>query len=249
MCCLAILSASVVPWRSMTLATDVESTDLGQIYKQIQPYMIVNGYGKHLIKMRSERLEIVFEQTSADLNDETDAAPVWKEYSFAYKPDGRNQSLAFAGPYFPRLDFTLWEAAPSNIDKHKWVSAVVFRLLQGEKTVVKLLGPQPAGLKRKPKYVRAMLYKLKYTKGADKPAGYWERKPLAEYLPPQKLTDALLESHLKAVGVSRSNYSPLVRNQVVKNALKWIRNMVCTLEGSTATFATLCSGFAVLHAM
>lgn len=235
--CLTLLSLSVVPFRRILPETKVDNTDLGHLFQQASPYRIVNEYGKHLVKMRSERLEIVMEHSNS-------LEGPWTEYPFAYKPGPANSSLSMAGPYYPRLDFQLWEAAPSNIQKHLWVSAFTFRLLQSDPAVLHLLGV-PVAPRKKPTFVRAMLYKMKYTKLPGK-EGFWKRKELAEYLPPQSLDSPLLLSHLKELRIPKKNPTPVIRNVFLKTVLEKSRTAVSLLEGSFLTIAILASGFALI---
>lgn len=235
--CLTLLSLSVVPLRRVLPEAKVCNTDLGNIYQQASPYRFVNEYGQHLVKMRSERLEIVMEHSES-------AEGPWVEYPFAYKPGQANATLAMAGPYLPRLDFELWSAAPSNIKKHTWVSALAFRLLQSDPAVLRLMGVAVVP-RKKPAYVRGMLYKLKYSK-LPGTAGYWKRKALAEYLPPVSMTDEMLLGHLKEMRIPKTNPKPVIRNAVVKTVLDKVRQTTQTMEGSFLTIAILASGFALI---
>lgn len=235
--CLTLLSLSVVPLRRVLPEARVDNTDLGHLYQQVSPYRVVNEYGLHLVKMRSERLEIVMEHSDS-------AEGPWTEYPFAYKPGPANSTLSFAGPYYPRLDFQLWSAAPSNIQKHTWVSALTFRLLQSDPAVLRLMGVSVPPRKR-PAYVRAMLYKLKYSK-LPGTAGYWKRKALAEFLPPVSLTNELLLSHLKELRIPKTNPKPVIKNAIVKGVLEKARQTTSLVEGSFLTLAILASGFALI---
>lgn len=63
------------------------------MYQKVNKYHIVNQYGQHLIKMRSERLEFALEYShSADVENAK-----WNEVEFLYKPTNLNQSLPFFG--------------------------------------------------------------------------------------------------------------------------------------------------------
>lgn len=235
--CLLMLSFSVVPLRRVLPEAKVDHTGLGHLYEQITPYRIVNEYGLHLVKMRSERLEIVME------HGESQEGP-WTEYPWAYKPGAANSTLSFAGPYLPRVDFEMWAAAPSNIEKHKWVSALAFRLLQSDPAVLRLMGEKTKP-RKKPAFVRAMLYKLKYTKAPGN-SGYWKRKALAEFLPPVNLSNELLAKHLKEMRIPKTNPKPVIKNALVKTVLEKVRQTAYALAGSDLTIAVLVAGFAFI---
>lgn len=63
------------------------------MYQKVNKYHVVNQYGQHLVKMRSERLELTFEYShSADAENAK-----WNEVEFLYKPANLNRSLPFFG--------------------------------------------------------------------------------------------------------------------------------------------------------
>lgn len=133
----------------------------------------------HLRKMRSERLEIIYEHAQS-------AEGPWTEYGFRYKPWSRTEIASFtglelmnkqymrltknirphlniceflAGFYLPRLDNKFYDAVSSTFRDNLWTVVLAYRLLENEPQVLKLLGIdepiQPA-----PKYVRAVKYKF-----------------------------------------------------------------------------------------
>lgn len=234
------LGISLVPFRNIHPGTNVDNTELSELYHKVKDFKIGNEFGTHLRKMRSERLEMVIEYT-----DNLEGG-VWTEYPFAYKPWNVNHSLPFTGPYFPRFDFKFWEAAPSNFKDHLWVSSVVLRLLQNEPAALNLLGlTQP--LRKAPKYIRVMLYKFKYSPWAEQSSNYWTRSKLAEFLPPMSLQDTLLQANLKTMRIPLKSQIPkTLKNHVVKSVLDSIRKTVSLLEGSFLTFGILSTGFAII---
>lgn len=72
-----------------------------------------------------------------------------------------------AGPYFARLDHQLYTAAASNYREQLWTVSIAYRLLQNSPHVLRLLGHIQGPVEPAPKYVRAVLYKFKYTRIAD----------------------------------------------------------------------------------
>ena len=63
------------------------------MYQKVNKYHIVNQYGQHLVKMRSERLELAFEYS---FTSDVDTAK-WHEVEFLYKPTNLNRTLPFFG--------------------------------------------------------------------------------------------------------------------------------------------------------
>lgn len=155
---------------------------LGRFHQQVRNFYVVNEYGQHLRKMRANRLEIVFEHSQ-------DIEGPWQEYGFRYKPWSETETLHFAGnhfpiyfqyffiinnkknklgPYFARLDHQLYNAATSNYRDQLWTVSTAYRLLQNNQHVLRLLGQHiDKSIEPPPKYVRAVLYKFKFTRIAD----------------------------------------------------------------------------------
>jgi hypothetical protein len=105
----------------------------------------------------------------------------WLEYNFLYKPGNVNHSLPFVGtkpvgvgwhcskmifsaPYSPRLDWQMFWAAYSSYEKQPWILSFAHRLLIGRPEVLVLLDKHHSPFSQKPpKYIRAALYKYKYS--------------------------------------------------------------------------------------
>lgn len=66
-------------------------------------------------------------------------------------------------PYQPRLDWQMWFAALTTYHDHPWVVSTAYRLLEGEKTVLRLLDIKRLPFTKPPKYLRASLYIYRYT--------------------------------------------------------------------------------------
>lgn len=151
----ALILVSMVPHGNLDKATNISDTTLGSVYHQVEKLHIVNQYGQHLQRMRTERLEIVYEHAQ-------DIEGPWHEYGFRYKPAAVNGSLAFAGPYFPRFDHKFYDAAAAvgTYRNHMWTISTAFRLMQNQPDVLELFGS--AAIVPAPKYVRALLYRFRY---------------------------------------------------------------------------------------
>jgi len=116
-------------------------------HKFSRPFLIANSYGL-FARMTIQRPEI---QIQASLDGK-----VWKNYQFKYKLNSVNQRLRQVAPHQPRLDWQMWFAAlRGNFTNRGWLPNFILRLLQGKKSVTKLLESTP--YKQKPKFIRAIL--------------------------------------------------------------------------------------------
>ena len=92
---------------------------VGDVQKLVQPLRSVNSYGLFRV-MTKTRPEIIVEG-SVDGKE-------WKLYDFKWKPDHVNDSLRFAGPHMPRLDWQMWFEA---LRAERYVSQPFPRFLYG----------------------------------------------------------------------------------------------------------------------
>ncbi len=144
----------------------------------LQPYEIVNSYGLFAV-MTTTRPEIILEGS----NDQVE----WREYQFPYKPGNTHRGLPWVAPYQPRLDWQMWFAALGNYPGNPWVGNLIYRILTGEPSVMKLLGPPP--FPSPPRYVRAVLYSYDFTTEDEriKTGATWQRKQVGMWFGPVSL--------------------------------------------------------------
>ena len=149
------------------------------------PLHLVNTYGA-FGSITRERFEIVIEGT-----DEAVFGPAtrWREYEFKGKPgDVRSRPPQYA-PYHLRLDWLMWFAAMSSPAYHDWFLPFLLRLLEADRATLRLLRHDPfAGAA--PRYVRALLYRYRFTTPAERRAdrAWWARDLVGEYVRPLSLT-------------------------------------------------------------
>ena len=92
------------------------------------------------------------------LTDQT----VWKEYEFRGKPGAvRRVPLQWA-PYHLRLDWLMWFAAISPHYAYPWLRPFMVQLLQNDPATLRLLRHNPFP-DSPPRYVRAQLYRYRFT--------------------------------------------------------------------------------------
>ena len=143
-----------------------------RVLSWIAPFDSVNGYGLFRV-MTTERPEIVIEVSE-------DGA-TWKEQEFRWKPGNLARRPAVVQPHMPRLDWQMWFAALDPISAQGWLRPLLDRLLAGEPSVMKLLGPSP--LRAPPKYARLALYQYHFTSRSERAeSGTWWKRQLVGYL-------------------------------------------------------------------
>jgi hypothetical protein len=148
-------------------------------------FHFVGSYGAfgHVTR---ERYEIIVEGTdAAEVTDET----AWRAYEFRGKPGDPTRVPRQVAPYHLRLDWLMWFAAMGPPARQPWMLPLVGRLLENDGPTVKLLRRNPFP-DRAPTYVRARLFRYRFTTPAERRAtgAWWSRTPVGEYLPPLERT-------------------------------------------------------------
>ncbi|WP_280881477.1 lipase maturation factor family protein [Streptomyces pseudovenezuelae] len=153
--------------------------------RSFDPLHLVNTYGAFGTVSRV-RYEVVIEGTAEDVPREDSD---WREYEFKAKPgDPRRRPRQFA-PYHLRLDWLMWFAALSPAYAETWFGALVERLLENDRDTLRLLRHSPFPPDAPPRYVRARLFRYRYTSWRElrETGAWWERTFVREYLPPTRL--------------------------------------------------------------
>ncbi|WP_432169235.1 lipase maturation factor family protein [Streptomyces sp. 1222.5] len=156
--------------------------------RSFDPLHLVNTYGAFGSVSRV-RYEVVVEGTP-DEGPREDSD--WREYEFKGKPgDPRRWPRQFA-PYHLRLDWLMWFAALSPAYAGDWFGALVERLLENDRDTLRLLRRSPFPPDTPPRYVRARLFRYRYTSRRElrETGACWERTYVREYLPPTRLAGA-----------------------------------------------------------
>ena len=148
------------------------------------PLHLVNTYGAFGSVTR-ERMEIVIEGTDAIFPD---ASASWREYEFKAKPGAINRRPPLVSPYHFKIDWQMWFAAMSSAMMHPWIFPFVEKLLAGDAKTLGLLGRNPFP-DAPPKFIRARLYRYRFTARDDPSGNFWQRTFVREYLPPLSLDD------------------------------------------------------------
>lgn len=158
----------------------------GQVMnRSFDPLHLVNTYGAFGSVSRV-RYEVVVEGTLDEVPREDSD---WREYEFRGKPgDVRHWPRQFA-PYHLRLDWLMWFAALSPAYAGPWFGALVERLLENDRATLRLLRRSPFPPGRPPRYVRARLFRYRYTTWQELRAtgACWDRTYVREFLAPTRL--------------------------------------------------------------
>ncbi|MEV7753103.1 lipase maturation factor family protein [Streptomyces griseofuscus] len=156
--------------------------------RSFDPLHLVNTYGAFGSVSRV-RYEVVVEGTLDEVAREDSD---WREYEFKGKPGRpRHWPRQFA-PYHLRLDWLMWFAALSPAYAGEWFGGLMERLLENDRDTLRLLRRSPFPPDAPPRYVRARLFRYRYTSWRElrETGACWDRTYVREYLPPTRLAGA-----------------------------------------------------------
>ena len=150
---------------------------------------LVNTYGAFGSVGRT-RDEVILEGT-----DDPDPGPetVWRAYEFPCKPGDPMRRPCFISPYHYRLDWQIWFAAMSTINREPWLVRLVVKLLRGDADVKPLFAVDPFP-DRPPRFIRATRWRYEFTRPGDGDPAWWRRTLVGDYLRPIALDDPALAS-------------------------------------------------------
>ncbi|MGH3968025.1 MAG: lipase maturation factor family protein, partial [Mycobacterium sp.] len=145
------------------------------------PFHLINTYGAFGSIGRTRR-EVVIEGTDEQtITDQT----IWQEYEFHGKPGAVRRLPPQWAPYHLRLDWLMWFAAISPHYAQPWLRPFLVRLLQNDAPTLRLLRRNPFP-DSPPRYVRAQLYRYRFTTFRElrHEHAWWHRTCEGLYLPP-----------------------------------------------------------------
>lgn len=150
------------------------------IDRALAPFKIVNPYGL-FANMTTKRPEIVIE---GSLDGEN-----WRVYEFRFKPGALDEMPGWNIPHQPRLDWQMWFAALSRVERQGWFEPLLVALLENRPEVTALFAENPFP-KGGPRFIRARLYRYRFT-GFDSanPNHWWQREFIGWYYPERSLAD------------------------------------------------------------
>jgi hypothetical protein len=145
------------------------------------PFHLINTYGAFGTIGRTRR-EVVIEGTDEPKLTEQTA---WKEYEFKGKPGAVHRLPPQWAPYHLRLDWLMWFAAISPAYAQPWLRPFLLRLLKNDPPTLRLLRHNPFP-ESPPRYVRAQLYRYRFTTAAElrRDRTWWHRTLEGGYVRP-----------------------------------------------------------------
>jgi hypothetical protein len=146
-----------------------------------EPLHLVNTYGA-FGSITKPRYEVMVEGTA-------DAVPgvpggKWLAYEFKGKPGDPTRMPPQIAPYHLRLDWLMWFAAMGRYTDYPWFVNFTAKLLQNDPAVLSLLRSNPFP-DRPPRYVRAMLYRYRFSTPEERSrtSAWWQREEEGPWFP------------------------------------------------------------------
>ncbi len=162
-----------------------------------EPLHLVNTYGA-FGSVGRVRDEVIVEGAS---NATPSDYATWKAYEFKGKPGDPMRRPPQIAPYQPRLDWQMWFAAMSNYTEEPWFVNFAAKLLAGDRDALSLLrvNPFPGA---PPKYVRARLYRYRFTTETERKqtGAWWKREEEGVWFPAVSLDTPGFEKLLRDQG-------------------------------------------------
>lgn len=154
---------------------------------------LVNTYGA-FGSVGMERHEIVIEGT----RDADPATAQWVAYELPCKPGDLVRRPCVLGPYHLRLDWLIWFAAMNDKLGDPWVLHLVWKLLDGDRSIRELLAVDPFD-GAAPRYVR--IRRFVYHLDPHASATWWTRDHEELWLQPISLDSPGLRETLEEYGM------------------------------------------------
>ena len=144
----------------------------------LEPARAVNHYGLFAV-MTTRRDELVIEG-SLDGAD-------WRAYEFPFKPGAVAGRPRLATPHQPRLDWQMWFAALTTLERAPWVYGLANALLRAEPSVLALIEDPFAG--ETPAVVRVVRYRYRFTTPEERAwsGDWWIREQIGFWSPEMRL--------------------------------------------------------------
>lgn len=198
-----------------------------QWHYKVEPFSLTSSYGLF------RRMTGVDGRPELVLEGSNDPNGPWLELPFLYKPGNVNHPPPFIVPHQPRLDWQMWFAALSTYRQNPWLLSLVYRLLNGDAAVLRLLDAKRYPFPRSPpKYIRGMLYKYRYTPmNPTRPGqeGWWTRGSRKEYLAPVHKDQPFLREFLSEHSIPTDSPRVKSKNKFITSILRHSRKFAETM--------------------
>jgi hypothetical protein len=153
---------------------------------------LVNTYGA-FGSVGMTRHELVIEGTL----DPDPATATWREYELPCKPGDVDRRPCLLGPYHRRLDWLIWFSAMEERPQTPWIIHLVWKLLDGDKTIRELIAVDPFDGKP-PRWVRIRRFEYEFAPSGS--SAWWIRTDEQPWLPPVSLDSKGLREVLAQYG-------------------------------------------------
>ncbi|MDP7037526.1 MAG: lipase maturation factor family protein [Myxococcota bacterium] len=179
---------SIDPIRNLVSPGQAMNRSFGRLH-------LVNTYGA-FGSIGKTRHEIILQGTH---DNPKDPNARWLEYEFKCKPGSLDRRPCILGPYHHRLDWQIWFAAMSNINRQPWLVHFIYKMLEGDKDALDLLAHDPFA-DNPAKFIRAELYEYRFSSNTDEPELWWQRQRVREYMHPVSLDSPELHKFMQQRG-------------------------------------------------
>ena len=178
--------AAVIAIESVPVIANLASSHQA-MNRSYDRFDLVNTYGA-FGSVGMVRNELVIEGT----RDADPATATWKAYELPCKPGDLARRPCILGPYHRRLDWLIWFAAMNDQPRDPWVIHLVYKLLDGDKTIRELFAVDPFE-GAMPTYIR--IRRFVYHLAPWSADGWWTRDSEELWLPPVALdTPGLIDA-------------------------------------------------------
>ncbi|CAF1095827.1 unnamed protein product [Rotaria sp. Silwood1] len=159
-------------------------------------FHLVNTYGA-FGSVGKIRDEVIISGCNRSTIEQCNHDNVWLEYEFSCKPGKIDKSPCFSAPYHRRLTWQLWFAAMQNLQYNPWLIHLMAHLLASDQyspiNVILSIGGNPFP-DAPPRFIKADLYRYKFTRIDSGDKNWWIRSNQQPYSPIFELKSPQLKS-------------------------------------------------------
>ncbi|CAF0998192.1 unnamed protein product [Rotaria magnacalcarata] len=165
-------------------------------------FNLVNTYGA-FGSVGKIRDEVIITGCNKSTVEQCSHDNAWLEYEFSCKPGKIDKTPCFSAPYHRRLTWQLWFAAMQNLQYNPWLIHLMVHLLASDQyspvKVVLSVGGNPFP-DAPPRFIKADLYRYKFTSLGSGDKNWWTRTYQQSYAPIFELKSPQLKSVLRQMG-------------------------------------------------
>jgi hypothetical protein len=183
-----VAALSIAPVRNLISPQQVMNTSFNALD-------LVNTYGA-FGSVGQVRGNVVLEGTDSATPDERAA---WKPYPYKGLPVALDRRPPQIAPYQLRLDWQMWFASMSSVERYPWTLNLVWKLLHNDPDTLGLFAGNPFPA-RPPRYIRAVLYQYAFVRAGDPSGRWWRRQTVGLWISPVSVDTPGLRTYLTEMG-------------------------------------------------